>query len=170
MAELNNFAVAGGVPANDPNDPSFKYYRAEDGATLEAALKSIAQKSLGCEYKLASTPPDIGNVHVFLDKSSEVAQDAMHKDGWDYDSATNQVNFYGMTCDSLKAGTVNTVDIVLGCPGGGSGGSSGSGGAGGSGGTCASGKPTCDLTKLCPDDPKLGKGFCSMGCCTYGKQ
>jgi hypothetical protein len=169
--ELNKFAVAGGVTATDPNDPSFKYYRAEDGAALESALQSVAQKSLGCEYKLGSTPPDVGNVHVFFDKSSEVAQDTKHKDGWDYDAASNQVNFYGATCDSLKAGTIGTVDIVLGCPGGtgGSGGASGQGGAGGAG-TCGDGSQVCDLANLCPDNPTLGKGFCMMGCCTYGKQ
>jgi hypothetical protein len=175
-AELNNFAVAGGVPTSDPADPSFKYYRAENGAALQAALTVIAQKSLGCEYKLASVPPDTKNVHVFFDKSAEVAQDPSHKDGWDYDAATNQVVFHGAACTSLKEGAVAAVDIVLGCPGGaggssGAGGSAGTGGKGGGGaagaGQCGPNSQPCDLTHLCPNDPDVGTGFCTKGCCTF---
>jgi hypothetical protein len=43
-ADLNEFALAGGVPAGDATcmpDPC-EYYKAEDGASLEAALEAIA--------------------------------------------------------------------------------------------------------------------------------
>jgi hypothetical protein len=33
--------------------------------------------------------------------------------GWDYDAATNQVIFYGQSCEDLKNGVVNDIDIVL---------------------------------------------------------
>ncbi|MCS6898447.1 MAG: vWA domain-containing protein [Myxococcales bacterium] len=162
-AGLNEIAIAGGVPAEDPIDPSFKYYRAEDGAKLEEALQTIAQKSLSCEYTLEHTPPDPNDIHVFFDKKAEVLQDKEQKDGWDYNAATNQVSFFGPTCESLKSGKIEAVDIVLGCPGG----SSGSGGSGGSA-NCPESQP-CDLFHLCPDDPEKGKGFCQEGCCTFGK-
>jgi hypothetical protein len=162
--ELNKFAEAGGVPASDATDPSFRYYRAENAATLQQALKTVAQQSLGCEYQLASTPPDAKNIHVFFDKKSEVAQDTSHQDGWDYDASANHVTFQGPTCANLKAGKVGAIDIVLGCPGGGN--HAGSGGSGGEN-PCGPGGQPCDLTNLCIGDPDIGPGLCTDGCCTY---
>ena len=46
----------------------------------------------------------------------QVNRDGAHQQGWDYDAAKNQVVFYGMACDTLKAGGVAKLDIVYGCP------------------------------------------------------
>lgn len=110
-AQMNIFADAGGVPAGDPT----KYYDASDQASLDAALDTIANKTLGCTFDLDQTPPNPDEIYVFFDNQEKVERDATHAMGWDYDPATNQVTFYGPTCDKLKSGEVTDVDIVLGC-------------------------------------------------------
>lgn len=110
-AQMNTFADAGGVPAGDPT----KYYDASDQASLDAALDVIANKTLGCSFTLDEAPPNPDEIFVFFDNVEKVMRDASHMSGWDYDAATNQVTFYGATCDKLKAGEVTDVDIVFGC-------------------------------------------------------
>jgi hypothetical protein len=110
--QLDAFAVAGGVPSSDP---SAKFYKAENQQSLEAALNTIAKRTLGCEMTLGKTPPDPTKVYVFFDNTRQVARDGSHATGWDYDATTNKVTFYGASCDELKAGTVTDVDVVFGC-------------------------------------------------------
>lgn len=110
-AQMNIFAEAGGVPAGDPT----KYYDASDQASLDAALDTIANKTLGCTFTLDEKPPNPDEIFVFFDNVEKVAQDPTHAMGWDYDAAGNQVTFYGATCDKLKAGEVSDVDIIFGC-------------------------------------------------------
>lgn len=110
-AQMNKFADAGGVPAGDPT----KYYDASDQASLDAALKTIADKTLGCTFSLDETPPSPDEIYVFFNNVDSVMRDATHMTGWDYDAANNQVTFYGATCDKLKTGEVTDVDIVFGC-------------------------------------------------------
>lgn len=48
-AQLNVFANAGGVPTNDMScNPPCNFYKAEDGASLQAALETIAGQ-IGCD-------------------------------------------------------------------------------------------------------------------------
>lgn len=110
--QMNQFAEAGGVPAMGGAN---KFYDAADQASLDAALTTIAQQTLSCSYTLDTVPKDPSAIYVFFENVTKVARDATHMDGWDYDPATNQVTFYGPSCDSLKSGTVKDVDIVLGC-------------------------------------------------------
>jgi hypothetical protein len=35
--------------------------------------------------------------------------------GWQYDPATNQITFYGSSCQALQSGSVSDVDVVYGC-------------------------------------------------------
>lgn len=109
--QMNLFADAGGVPAGDPT----KYYDASDQASLDAALATIANKTLGCVFQLGDTPPNQDEIYVFFDNVDSVARDGSHMKGWDYDPVTNQVTFYGQECADLKAGNVTDVDIVFGC-------------------------------------------------------
>jgi hypothetical protein len=111
-ASLNSFAMAGGVPSADPTT---KYYQADDQASLDAALALIASQTIGCVFKLDPAPPDPSKVYVFFDNTQSIAQDPTHTDGWDYDPASQQVTFYGASCDKLKNGDVTDVDIVFGC-------------------------------------------------------
>jgi hypothetical protein len=113
VAQMNQFAVAGGVPNPDPvND----FYDASDQASLDAALTVIASQTISCNFALDKAPPDPAKVFVFFDNDpGGVPKDPTHADGWDYDPMTNQVTFYGPTCEALKAGTITDVDIVFGC-------------------------------------------------------
>lgn len=111
-AQMDIFAEAGGVPSSDP---TAKYYKAEDQASLQAAFDAIATKTLGCTYLLDQAPDDPDKIYVFFNNTDEIPRDDTHQDGWDYDPATNQVTFYGTYCDDLKQGEVTDVDIVLGC-------------------------------------------------------
>jgi Cys-rich repeat protein len=113
-AQMNKFAVAGGVPNNDPTDPTSKYYKANDPTSLAAALTKIAGSILGCSFKLNGTPKDPSKIFVFFD-NAKVPQDKTHAAGWDYDATTNQITFYGADCDKLKAQQVQDVDVVFGC-------------------------------------------------------
>jgi hypothetical protein len=113
-AQLNKFADAGGVPNNDPADPTTHFYKANDATSLEAALNKISGSIVGCSYTLDSVPPDPNAIYVFFD-NVKVPRDPSHQAGWDYDPATNQVTFYGADCDKLKANQVTDVDVVFGC-------------------------------------------------------
>ncbi len=108
-AQLDKFAVAGGMPATGAS----KYYKAEDAASLDKALAAIAGAALGCTYKLDKTPDDPTKIFVFFDGTKEVPRDGAN--GWTYDPATNSVTFHGTACSALKADMVKTLDIVLGC-------------------------------------------------------
>ncbi|APR77066.1 putative secreted protein [Minicystis rosea] len=113
--QLDVFADAGGVPSGDPEA---HFYKAEDEASLETALAAIAAKTLSCSFALTDTPSDPGRIYVFLDDSHDpVPRDPTHASGWDYAAGTNQITFYGATCDTLKAGAVNGVHVVFGCGG-----------------------------------------------------
>lgn len=113
-AQMNKFAVAGGVPNSDPTDPTAKYYKANDTTSLQAALGKIAGSIVGCSFKLNTTPKDPSKIFVFFD-NAKVPQDKTHQAGWDYDAASNQITFYGADCDKLKAQQVQDVDVVFGC-------------------------------------------------------
>jgi hypothetical protein len=111
-SSLNNFATAGGVPTADPTK---KYYQADDAASLDKALSTIASKTLGCTFSLSKTPPDPSKIYVFFDKTTEVPRDPTKATGWEYDPKTNTVTFFGGSCDEIKSGKVTDVAIVFGC-------------------------------------------------------
>jgi hypothetical protein len=113
VAQLNSFADRGGQPSGDPVT---HFYKAEDQASLTAALNAIGSRTLGCTYTLATAPPDPTRLFVFFDTTKQVLQDKTHANGWDYDAATNRVTFYGQACDDLKNNRVTKLDIVYGCP------------------------------------------------------
>jgi hypothetical protein len=109
---LNDCALAGGVP----NAGATKYFDAQDAATLDQALATIAaQAALSCTIELQDTPPDPSKLYVFFDKTTEATRDPTHTNGWDYDPATNRITFYGKACSDLKDGTVKKIDVVFGC-------------------------------------------------------
>ncbi|MBM4360356.1 MAG: hypothetical protein FJ096_19795 [Deltaproteobacteria bacterium] len=110
---LNSFANAGGTPVM--NAP-VSFYDAADGAALDKALASIASLTLSCTFSLASAPEDPNKLSVFLQNDpTAIPRDPNHLTGWDYDASTNEVTFYGPTCDLIKGGTITDIDIVYGC-------------------------------------------------------
>ena len=167
---LNNFAVAGGKPVNDPKH---KFFKAENQATLDKALAAIAKATMGCIYQLKKVPPTMNKIFVFFDKKS-VPRDTSHKNGWDYDASKNQVTFYGAACAMLKAGQVKDLDIVYGCNKPSSDGGPGPVTDGGPGPNkdggpfteaglpkCKPGVVACKSVKDCPSS----KYKCTNGCC-----
>jgi hypothetical protein len=110
-AQLDKFAVAGGIPAAGAT----KYYKAEDATSLDAVLATIAGAALGCTYTLDKVPPDPNKIVVFFDGSKEIPKDGTN--GWTYDPTTNTITFHGTSCSALKGEMVKTLDIVLGCKG-----------------------------------------------------
>jgi len=162
QTQLGNMAVAGGTGRGA--DP--QYYQADDAAQLDAAFLAIGASVLSCSYVLDEVPPDADSLFVYLDRV-ETPRDAGHAQGWDYDAATNQMTFYGATCDALRGGGVGELIIVYGCPppaGGPDGGGGGPGGGGGGGGgeplACPAGVAACGADGTCE------VGFtCSSGCC-----
>lgn len=113
VAQMNQFAVAGGVPNPDPTND---FYDASDQASLDAALTIIASQTLSCDFALDKVPPDASQIFVFFDNNpTGVPKDPTHMDGWDYDPSTNQVTFYGPACAALQAGTITDVDVIFGC-------------------------------------------------------
>jgi hypothetical protein len=112
-AQLNIFAQAGGVPTGNPTT---KFYKAEDQTSLDAALATIASKTMSCSFKLNQTPPDPTKIYVYFDKVKSVPRDPNHQNGWDYDPNTNTVTFYGQACTDIKNGTVKKIDVIFNCP------------------------------------------------------
>jgi len=111
-AQLGEFATAGGVPlAADP-----PYYQADTDAQLQQALDAIASATLGCVFQLEETPENPDEIYVFFNNDpTPIARDDSHQQGWDYDETSNQIEFFGATCDQIKSGDVTDVDIVFGC-------------------------------------------------------
>ncbi len=108
---LEGIAIQGGTARSGTP----KYYQADDAASLNAALSSIAQGALTCDYKLGKAPPDANKLYVYVN-GVLVARDPSHATGWDYDPVTNRITLYGATCASVSMNTNAHVNILYGCP------------------------------------------------------
>ncbi|MBL8914075.1 MAG: VWA domain-containing protein [Archangium sp.] len=107
---LSDIAVAGGTPR--PGMP--RYYQADDATTLLQAFNTIAQGALGCEYRLATPPPDPAKVFVYVNGVLQ-NRDTAHANGWDYSPATVRITFYGGLCQLVANDATARVSIVYGC-------------------------------------------------------
>jgi hypothetical protein len=107
---LSDIATAGGTP----RPGATKYYQADDAAGLTAAFNLIAQGALGCEYRLASAPPDPAKVFVYVNGVLQ-NRDVAHANGWDYSPATTRITFYGGLCSLVATDATAKVSIVYGC-------------------------------------------------------
>jgi hypothetical protein len=90
------------------------YYQADDAAGLQAAFNLIAQGALGCEFKLASAPPDPSKLFIYVNGVLQ-NRDTTHNNGWDYDSTTVRITFYGGLCQLVATDASAKVSIVYGC-------------------------------------------------------
>jgi len=107
---LSDIATAGGTAR--PTGTAF--YQADDAAALDAALKTISRGAVGCDFGLNSAPPDANALYVFMNGKT-VVRDATHKDGWDYNAASQRVTVYGNACDALTADENAKFEVVYGC-------------------------------------------------------
>lgn len=107
---LSDIATAGGTP----RPGATKYYQADDATGLLAAFNLIAQGALGCEYRLASAPPDPAKIFVYVNGVLQ-NRDVVHSNGWDYSAATVRITFYGGLCNLVATDPTAKVSIVYGC-------------------------------------------------------
>ncbi|GMU62640.1 MAG: hypothetical protein AMXMBFR34_44030 [Myxococcaceae bacterium] len=108
---LNDMAIKGGTArASTP-----RYYQADNSADLQAALASIAQGALGCDFRLAQAPPDPSKLFVAID-GQFVPRDPNRIAGWEYTPATQRITLYGPACDAVTTTPNAKVSIVYGCP------------------------------------------------------
>ncbi len=113
---LSQMAEAGGRPRAG----AVKYYQANSLAELEAVLQDIGGMVIGCNLLLENEPEYPAWLWVFFcdangDNCVAQARDTNHVNGWDYDEASNRVNFFGPMCDQLRSGTVEYIDVLMGC-------------------------------------------------------
>lgn len=111
--QLNKLAVAGGTALSGTT----KYYRAETAGELDQALASIADLVVSCDYQVNPAPPSLAHTYVWFEKTTKVPRDTTHTDGWDFDTSTNTLTFYGSYCTQLTTRVVDTVDVVYDCQG-----------------------------------------------------
>jgi hypothetical protein len=108
---LNQMAIAGGVPRNDP---TLKFFPVASRGDLSQALTQIAGQITSCSFALSKPPPAPDAVKVTVD-GERVPESA--SDGWSYSNAQNtSIQLNGSWCERLKM-KAGQVDIVLGCPG-----------------------------------------------------
>lgn len=112
-AQLNKLATAGGTALAGTT----KFYRAETAGELDQALAAIADQVISCDYVIDPPPPYLGKTYVWFEKTTKVPRDETHTDGWDFDTTTNTLTFYGNACQQLKTRAVDTVDVVYDCDG-----------------------------------------------------
>jgi hypothetical protein len=110
LSQLNVFADAGGKPAPGVNH----FYKAEDQASLDLALKTVSEQAASCVVQLKKVPSDLASLHIYFDKVV-VPQDKTHQQGWDYDPASNKLTFYGKPCSDIEKRLVSDLRVLYGC-------------------------------------------------------
>ena len=109
---LDELARRGGT--DNPGDGAHRYYQADNGAELEAALISIGSQIQSCTLTLAGSPADPTRIYVVVNGSGLVRDDA---NGFSYDAATNSVTIEGNACTNLRqTSPAPTVQVIFGCP------------------------------------------------------
>ena len=95
------------------------YLIAEDEASLEAALNSIANTVYSCVFDIdepdASANPDLVNFY-FEGEIVYYVDDCSQGDGWTWHNDEHtKVEFCGAACDMLKDGLVDVITATFGC-------------------------------------------------------
>ncbi|MBK7826643.1 vWA domain-containing protein [Nannocystis sp.] len=102
--KLNELAVDGGKPKDDPNE---KFYNAVNQIQLKAALDAIAADALSCFIPLESQPgfPDETKVKIAMMEIPHV-MDCNTENGWVYEDdgmgLYTGIRLCGTACDKLK--------------------------------------------------------------------
>ena len=113
VATLDKMATAGGE-AQPPDAMGRVYFPADDPAALETALGRIAGQVKSCTFSLGAPPPDPQNIAVLGD-GKEIPKDPVN--GWSYGPGMTTVVINGTTCAQFKAGAIQQVQTIFGCPG-----------------------------------------------------
>jgi hypothetical protein len=113
VTTLNNMAMAGGR-AQPPDAMGRVYFPADNPTALETALGQIAGQVKSCTFVLGAAPPDPTNIAVLGDGKS-IGKDPVN--GWSYGPGMTSVVLNGTACAAVKAGTIQQVETIFGCPG-----------------------------------------------------
>ena len=107
---LNKMAEAGGTArAGSP-----KFYPVSDQASMVATLQTITQLIVSCTFQLSQQPPDLEYVYVSVG-GQPITRDPSHANGWDIDTNSRTLTFYGDACTTLQTNP-DAVSVVYGCP------------------------------------------------------
>ncbi len=109
-ATLNELAVAGQTPRNDP---TYKYYPVSNKDDLVKSLSQITVAVASCTFPLDMPPPSLNMVGVY---ASKVKIPSSPTDGWSYGPGNKSVILNGPACDAVKNGSATNVQIIFGCP------------------------------------------------------
>lgn len=109
-ATLNKMAEEGGTARVG----TVKYYPVSDQAQLEMALKNITSQIISCSFQLSSLPQSNMEVYVTVG-GLVVKRDTTHMNGWDIDTMSKTLTFYGNACTSLQANP-SSVSVGYTCP------------------------------------------------------
>ena len=109
--ELNAFAIAGGAPLTGTE----KFYNAQLGDELLAALQDVVIDTLSCVIPLSESPDDPSLTKVFVDGQEwPLVSDCETGDGWVFSSPYDEITLCGAACDALKEVHVATIEFE--CP------------------------------------------------------
>jgi hypothetical protein len=111
---LDRLAEAGGT--DNQSDPAHRYYQANNGAELQAALLAIGSAIVTCDLLLTDHPADPTRIYVVVNGTPLVRDDP---NGFVYDSATNTVKLQGTACSTLQGSSQPSMQVIFGCPPGG---------------------------------------------------
>ena len=116
--KLNELAVAGGVPKNDPNE---QFYNSQNQIELQDALTAIAQQVLPCVIDLNPVPKYPKFVEVTVDGvpyGAKQVTDCASEDGWKFvDDTYMQIQLCGQACADFQGS--GSLDAQYKCPGSG---------------------------------------------------
>jgi hypothetical protein len=108
-AALTAMATAGGTAR--PGTPN--YYQANNEQDLIDAFEDIAGNVASCDHMLTVEPEAPDRLFVFVG-DTELPRDPTRTNGWEYDSATRRLTFYGAACNTVRGG--GELVVALACP------------------------------------------------------
>ncbi len=115
VADMNAYAVAGGVPTGNPAE---QFYNATNTAQLDMFMDTIVSEVLSCDIALDSDPefPELTEVSVNGVPYNEIdqAQCDAGVPGWYWSVQYNQITLCGPACDSFL--DAQAADVLFFCP------------------------------------------------------
>jgi hypothetical protein len=105
VGNLDNFAQAGGTG---------HYYPATSPQALTDAFSTISKAVTTCTFTSPTSPPDVNNVAVYLDKNLVQKDNA---NGWSFGANDKTIVLNGSSCAKITSGAASNVQILYGCPG-----------------------------------------------------
>ncbi len=114
---LNEWALAGLEPRNDPNPLATRYYLGSTKAELVSVFTTITSVAQTCVFPLSKPPPVPDNIAVKV-VGVKAPADSSNTNGWNYtDASKTAVEVFGPWCDMIKSTAAgNRVEIIFGCP------------------------------------------------------